>query len=92
MGTSIDTYSELKKILHTKFPEHAVNEQVINFLFSSKIIEHKTILRALVKNKYFELLKAGSSARSATLDCAIEFNVSQGYVRKMIYRHTNIRV
>ena len=82
----------LKQFLLKKFPDTIIDEKIFEYLFSAKIIEQKNLLRALIKKRYHDLLKGGSSANSASLDCAIEFGVSKSFVEKLIYRYKEIKV
>lgn len=92
MSTPIDIHSALRDHLNKKFPDKKVSEEVLNFFFSSKVIEKKSVLRMIIKSRYFDLLKEGKSVRSSSLDCAVEFGVSQTFVQNLVYKQRNIRV
>lgn len=84
--------SSLKQLIVQKFPSKIIDEQVFDFLFSSKVIERKNLLKAIIKVRYHELLKEGNTARSSFLDCAVEFGVSESFVQKLIYHARDIKV
>ena len=91
MQISINIPEALKHHLTKKFPSGSIPEEVYEFFFTSGVLDKKNVLRMLVKSRFYDLLKTNSSARSARLDCAIEFGVSETFVTDTIYHYTNIK-
>ena len=62
-------------------------------LFDIGIVRKEWIQRFLIKKYYFDLLHdKNCSCRSALLDTAVKYDVSESFVSKCIYYYTDLKV
>lgn len=64
----------------------------INELFDSGIITEKSALRYCVKNELYEMIKGSDiSQRSAIIDLEIKWNVSECYIKNLLYKSPDVK-
>jgi hypothetical protein len=62
-------------------------------MFESGLIEQKRALRWIIKNEYFIRIKTDRSKNFTQhkLDIAVEFDVSESFVNKVLYYYDEIK-
>lgn len=64
----------------------------INQLFDSGVISEKTALRYCVKNEFYEMMKGSDiSQRSAIIDLEVKWDVSDSYIKRLLYKCPDVK-
>ncbi len=71
--------------LHQKQKGEKLTIDTLNELFDSGLFTDKSALKFVVKNEYFQLMKKDISGRSAIIDLSIKWDVTEYFIRDLIY-------
>ena len=64
----------------------------VNEIFDSGLLSEKSALRYCVKNEFYELMKGSDiSQRSAMIDISIKWDVSEEYIKRLIYKTPEVK-
>ena len=89
---SSELYQEFKEIIADKCNNVSATA-IVDYLYTCGVIDSKTMLRYVIRHEYYKRLKENkSSCFSIKLDLAVEYDISDTQVKRIIYDYTDIKV
>lgn len=81
---------EFKEIVSDRCKNSSAT-QIVEYLYSSGVIDEKIMLKYVIRHEYYKRIKEGNqSCFSIKLDLAVQYDVTDTVVKNIIYNNTSI--